>query len=148
MIVLGQRVGDIMMIRIPNSEHALEIHPDKKIVFKTPPNNPKPTKFVLRRSDVINIIDLAKTSWIKHYAPMISRVSFYPSDEQAKTTIKTIGILLDEWKKKVVLQGLRKKTAARTIQRAYREARNNPAHDMCKKRLMGEFEELKSNFKK
>ena len=48
-IVLGQRVGDIMMIRIPNSEHALEIHPDKKIVFKTPPNNPKPTKFVLRR---------------------------------------------------------------------------------------------------
>lgn len=146
--VLGRRVGDIMTIRIPDSEYTLEIHPDNKIVFpiplvfRNPPKEPKYTKFLLQRSDVINIIDLAKTSW-KEQAPQIRRtVGFYAP------RALMIGNLLDEWKKKLVLEGLHKKKAARTIQRAYREARNNPEYDMCKKRLMGEFEELKSNFKK
>jgi hypothetical protein len=42
----------------------------------------------------------------------------------------------------LVLQGIRKKTAARAIQRQFKEAIANPAYRMCKNRLLREFESM------
>jgi len=48
---------------------------------------------------------------------------------------------LDVWKKMLVLEGLCRCQAARTIQRQFREAMANPAYFMCQKRLLREFQD-------
>lgn len=49
---------------------------------------------------------------------------------------------LREFRNGLVLQGIRKKVAARSIQGAFRNAIANPAYRLCKKRLLREFMEL------
>lgn len=52
---------------------------------------------------------------------------------------------LDTWRFALILEGLRKRQAVRAIQRQFREAVANPEYAMCKKRLLREFHELRSN---
>jgi hypothetical protein len=46
------------------------------------------------------------------------------------------------WKSALILESLRRSLATRTIQKQFRESMGNPAYQMCKNRLLREFEAL------
>lgn len=48
------------------------------------------------------------------------------------------------WTASLVLQGIRETIAARSLQRQFREAIANPCYQMCKNRLLREFESMAS----
>lgn len=49
---------------------------------------------------------------------------------------------LETWKATLILEGLRRRLAARAIQRQFREAIANPAYTLCQKRLLQEFRDF------
>lgn len=57
------------------------------------------------------------------------------------TQIHPVHVALENWKKDLVLERIRRNMAARTIQRQFRESMSNPGFRLCKQRLLREFAE-------
>jgi hypothetical protein len=92
-----------------------ETFPEKKIEFLDLP-----------RTEMIHIVELAIQEVLSDHGWI-----FEILDIQAAP--------LEAWKTALVLEGLRRKTAARAIQRRFRESMSNPGYRMCKTRLLREF---------
>lgn len=58
------------------------------------------------------------------------------------TEIHPVHVTLENWKKELVIERIRRSMSARTVQRQFRESMSNPAYVMCKRRLLREFKNL------
>ena len=100
----------------------------------------------IERSALISYIDhILEVSAVMIRFSTFRRVNL-SSLNKNKCYFNALSKALKKWRADVIQNGrvqkLRKKVAARTIQRAFRRAIGNPAYQMCKNRLLREFQEL------
>ena len=122
-----------------------------KLVYTEPWAFSENAKFRVPWSHVVAISDEALDRWTIETGPFLAaaeetkwkpHAAEYVANwaKNLRRPFETLRTFRDE----LVVQGLRKEKAARAIQRAYREARDNPGYHMCKKRLLSEHAQLVS----
>lgn len=88
----------------------------------------------LERSDVLAMLDRG----IRHCDRVIDNCetqSLIGEHTRMKDALRS-------WKTSLVLARLRRKIAARVIQQTFRRSMSDPAHRMCRERLLREFKDL------
>jgi hypothetical protein len=96
----------------------------------------------LERSDVLAMLDRA----IRHCDRVIDNCETQPKQYGAFQSLigehTRVKDAVGSWKTSLVLERLRRKIAARVIQRTFRASMSNPVYHMCRDRLLREFKDL------
>lgn len=145
----GERItieAETLWIRVPGTYVCImdthrQGHVDLSVTIPVTSHEPRTTLLSrdmdIERSSLIEIIDRCI-----RYCQGIVPLRMHPSKFTMQLATKKSFLL--NWRKELVFLGLRRRWAAKTIQKQIRESLSNPGYVLCRKRLLHEYKGLTS----